>query len=104
MICCTRLYGLSCVFSSFTHFLPLRDSCSFAQASGLIKKQIAKAIKDGIETGLGLLDAQLISVRDRMAEADQAQVGQETKQSKLNVLGEVSWFFLSFPFKSPPFF
>ncbi|KAJ7583040.1 hypothetical protein C8J56DRAFT_865456 [Mycena floridula] len=38
-------------------------------ATGLIKRQIAKAIKDGIATGLGYVDGQLIGVRDRIHEA-----------------------------------
>lgn len=39
-------------------------------ATGLIKKQIAKAFGDTIRTGLEFVDQQLVQVRDRMAEAD----------------------------------
>lgn len=35
----------------------------------MIKKQIAKAIRDGIETGLGVIDDQLIGVRDKIEQA-----------------------------------
>ncbi|KAG8861957.1 hypothetical protein FRB96_002400 [Tulasnella sp. 330] len=38
-------------------------------ATGLVKKQIAKAITDAITTGLEYVDEQLVQVRDRMAEA-----------------------------------
>lgn len=38
-------------------------------ATGLIKRQISKAIKDGLKTGLELVDGQLIAVRDRIQEA-----------------------------------
>ncbi|KAG8928965.1 hypothetical protein FRC02_006163 [Tulasnella sp. 418] len=38
-------------------------------ATGLVKKQIAKAITDAITTGFEYVDEQLVQVRDRMAEA-----------------------------------
>ncbi|KZP01029.1 hypothetical protein CALVIDRAFT_493481 [Calocera viscosa TUFC12733] len=38
-------------------------------ATGLIKKQIAKAMQDAIRTGLEYVDGQLVGVRDRMDEA-----------------------------------
>lgn len=38
-------------------------------ATGLVKRQIQKAIADGIHTGLEYLDGQLVAVRDRMKEA-----------------------------------
>ncbi|KAF9534642.1 hypothetical protein CPB83DRAFT_755601 [Crepidotus variabilis] len=38
-------------------------------ATGLIKRQIQKAIKDALRTGLEYVDGQLVGVRDRMAEA-----------------------------------
>ncbi|KZT38525.1 hypothetical protein SISSUDRAFT_986068 [Sistotremastrum suecicum HHB10207 ss-3] len=38
-------------------------------ATGLIKKQIQKAVADAIRTGLEYVDGQLVGVRDRMAEA-----------------------------------
>lgn len=42
-------------------------------ATGLVKKQIAKAIRDGIETGLGIFDDQLIAVRDKIEQARQSR-------------------------------
>jgi len=38
-------------------------------ATGLVKKQISKAIEDAVRTGLEFVDEQLASVRDRMEEA-----------------------------------
>jgi gas vesicle protein len=38
-------------------------------ATGLVKKQVAKAVSDAITTALEYLDEQLVQVRDRMAEA-----------------------------------
>jgi hypothetical protein len=38
-------------------------------ATGLVKKQIQKAVADAIRTGLEYVDGQLVTVRDRMAEA-----------------------------------
>jgi hypothetical protein len=38
-------------------------------ATGLVKKQIQKAIEDAIKTGMEYVDGQLVGVRDRMAEA-----------------------------------
>jgi len=59
----------------------------------LIKKQITKAIKDAIVTGLGIVDEQLVSARDRMHESmrqanDAAENGGST-QSRLSSLGAV---------------
>jgi hypothetical protein len=51
-------------------------------ATGLIKKQIAKAIGDGIRTGLEMLDTQLIQVRSRMTEAGQTDSGSRTEVLK----------------------
>jgi len=51
-------------------------------ATGLIKKQIAKAIGDGIRTGLEMLDTQLIQVRSRMTEAGQTESGSRTEALK----------------------
>jgi hypothetical protein len=69
-------------------------------ASGLIKKQIAKAIEDGIETGLGFLDEQMVSVRDRMEEArsqtSDSASGEEGKNRMSAAFGEVS-LTISFP-------
>ncbi|KAG8770836.1 hypothetical protein FRC12_004021 [Ceratobasidium sp. 428] len=39
-------------------------------ATGLVKKQIAKAIEDAIRTGLEYVDEQLVATRDRMNEAE----------------------------------
>jgi len=38
-------------------------------ATGLIKKQIQKAIKEALRTGFEYIDGQLVAVRDRMDEA-----------------------------------
>jgi hypothetical protein len=43
----------------------------------LVKKQIAKAIRDGIETGLGVVDDQLIGVRDKIEQARTSRKGAE---------------------------
>ncbi|KII90672.1 hypothetical protein PLICRDRAFT_106168 [Plicaturopsis crispa FD-325 SS-3] len=40
-------------------------------ATGLVKKQISKAIEDAITTGMEYVDGQLVSVRDRMESASQ---------------------------------
>ncbi|EJT98618.1 hypothetical protein DACRYDRAFT_96400 [Dacryopinax primogenitus] len=53
-------------------------------ATGLIKKQIQKAIQDAIRTGLEYVDGQLVTVRDRMNEA-KAQDG----VSRTDVLKEI---------------
>jgi hypothetical protein len=65
-------------------------------ATGLVKKQIQKAIQDGVRTGLEYLDGQLVGVRDRMdaAKATQGQDGIESK-SRMQVLQEVPSFHLS---------
>jgi len=64
-------------------------------ATGLVKKQIQKAIEDGVRTGLEYVDGQLVGVRDRMAEA-KAEEGKEgvEARSKMQVLQEVGsfWF------------
>lgn len=57
-------------------------------ATGLVKKQIQKALRDAITTGLEYVDGQLVGVRDRMNEAkasdetSRAQVLQQLFQSK----------------------
>lgn len=64
-------------------------------ATGLVKKQIQKAIQDAITTGMEYVDGQLVGVRDRMAEAkvneDQSrtQVLQELFQRKKDEAGSV---------------
>lgn len=66
-------------------------------ATGLVKKQIQKAIEDGVRTGLEYVDGQLVGVRDRMAEAKVEEgKGGETK-TKMQVLQEVGPFSLLFP-------
>ena len=58
-------------------------------ATGLVKKQIQKAIEDGVRTGLEYVDGQLVGVRDRMAEA-KAEEGKEGEtKTKMQVLQEV---------------
>jgi hypothetical protein len=42
-------------------------------ATGLVKKQIQKAIQDALKTGLEYIDGQLVSVRDRMERAKEAE-------------------------------
>lgn len=57
-----------------------------------MKKQIAKAIKDAIVTGLGVVDEQLVSARDRMEEAKRQanKSGEEGgSQGRLSALGKV---------------
>ncbi|KAI0707522.1 hypothetical protein C8T65DRAFT_216076 [Cerioporus squamosus] len=57
-------------------------------ATGLVKKQLQKAIADAVTTGLEYVDGQLVGVRDRMAEAkasedkSRTQVLQEMFQRK----------------------
>ncbi|KAF5347588.1 hypothetical protein D9756_010708 [Leucocoprinus leucothites] len=52
-------------------------------ATGLVKKQIQKAIKDALVTGLEYIDGQLVTVRDRM------QTAKETEgESRTDVLKE----------------
>lgn len=53
-------------------------------ASGLIKKQIQKAIRDGLKTALEYVDGQLVGVRDRM-EAAKVTEG----QSRADVLKDI---------------
>jgi len=58
-------------------------------ATGLVKKQIQKAIEDGVRTGLEYVDGQLVGVRDRMAEARAEEgIDGETK-TKMQVLQEI---------------
>ncbi|KAG5640527.1 hypothetical protein DXG03_008215 [Asterophora parasitica] len=49
-------------------------------ATGLVKKQIQKAIQDGIHTALEYVDGQLVSVRDRM-ESAKAEGGEGRAQA-----------------------
>lgn len=54
-------------------------------ATGLVKRQIQKAIRDALMTGLEYLDGQLVAVRDRM-ETAKATEG----ESRTDVLKTVS--------------
>ena len=49
-------------------------------ATGLVKKQIQKAFRDAITTGLEYVDGQLVGVRDRMNEA---KASDETSRTKV---------------------
>ncbi|KZO93654.1 hypothetical protein CALVIDRAFT_539829 [Calocera viscosa TUFC12733] len=53
-------------------------------ATGLIKKQIQKAVQEAIRTGLEYVDGQLVGVRDRMREAKTTE-----GQSRTQVLKEL---------------
>lgn len=48
-------------------------------ATGLIKRQIQKAVADAITTGMEYVDGQLVGVRDRMREAHESEDGSRTK-------------------------
>lgn len=54
-------------------------------ATGLVKKQIQKAMQDSIKTGMEYVDGQLVSVRDRM---ESAKVNED--ESRTQVLQDVS--------------
>ena len=56
-------------------------------ATGLVKKQIQKALQDAITTGMEYVDGQLVGVRDRMEEAKKSD-----EQSRRDVLMQVSIF------------
>ena len=58
-------------------------------ATGLVKKQIQKALSDALRTGLEYVDGQLVGVRNRMNEA---KASDETSRTK--VLQEVRLLFL----------
>ena len=47
-----------------------------------MKKQIQKALKDAIVTGLEYVDGQLVGVRDRMNEAGDSDEGRRTEVLK----------------------
>lgn len=53
-------------------------------ATGLVKRQLQKAITDAVTTGLEYVDGQLVGVRDRMAEAKASE-----DKSRTQVLQEV---------------
>lgn len=54
-------------------------------ATGLVKRQIKRAIAGAIRTGMEYVDGQLVSVRDRMEEAESSD-----KMNRTQVLQEVS--------------
>jgi hypothetical protein len=66
-------------------------------ATGLVKKQIQKAIEDGVRTGLEYVDGQLVGVRDRMAEAKVEEGKDGETKTKMQVLQEVGPFSLLIP-------
>jgi len=59
-------------------------------ATGLVKKQIRKAIEDGVRTGLEYVDGQLVGVRDQMAEARSEEGKDGEAKTKMQILQEVS--------------
>lgn len=54
-----------------------------------MKKQIAKAIKDAITTALGVVDGQLVSVRDRLNEVKTGEAEGVDEKGRLGVLQDV---------------
>lgn len=61
-------------------------------ATGLVKKQIRKAIEDSVRTGLEYVDGQLVGVRDRMAEAKSEEESGGEAKTKMQILQEVGVF------------
>ena len=57
-------------------------------ATGLIKRQIQKAIRDALITGFEYIDGQLVAVRDRMESAEATEGA-----SRTDVLKDVSLVF-----------
>ena len=60
-------------------------------ATGLVKRQIQKALKDALTTGLEYVDGQLVGVRERM---DSAKGGED--EGKIGVLKDVRLFIAFF--------
>jgi hypothetical protein len=60
-------------------------------ATGLVKRQIQKAIRDALHTGLEYVDGQLVAVRDRMEEAKKEEDG----EGRMEVLKNVSVFYIA---------
>ena len=48
-------------------------------ATGLIKRQIKKAVSDAITTGMEYVDGQLVAVRNRMREESEKEDGSQTQ-------------------------
>lgn len=65
-------------------------------ATGLIKRQIQKAIRDALITGFEYIDGQLVAVRDRM---DSAQATEGA--SRMDVLNDVSLFYFNYLIHKP---
>lgn len=61
-------------------------------ATGLVKRQIQKAIREALHTGLEYVDGQLVAVRDRMELAKKEEDG----DGRVEVLKDVSVFFVFF--------
>jgi hypothetical protein len=58
-------------------------------ATGLVKKQIQKAIHDGVKTGLEYVDGQLVAVRDRMEAAKVQESKDGVEKSRMQILHEM---------------
>jgi hypothetical protein len=59
-------------------------------ATGLIKKQIQKAIRDALVTGLEYIDGQLVAVRDRMDNAKNTEGGESRTEALMSVSSSLS--------------
>ncbi len=68
--------------------------------TGLVKKQIQKAVQDALTTGLEYVDGQLVGVRDRMNEAKASDENSRTQVLKDVRIGR----FLSFRWCSRNYF
>ena len=51
-------------------------------ATGIVKRQVQRALRDAIRTALELVDQQLVRVRDRMQEAKEGEEGSRTQALK----------------------
>jgi hypothetical protein len=60
-------------------------------ATGLVKRQVVKAVRDAVRTGLEYVDGQLVGVRERVDSA--RKEGKEEGMSRTAVLQEVRFFF-----------